>query len=51
MEQSPSLETKFARQLLRKFPAWVHYRLHNSPPLVLILSQMKPLHTITSCFF
>jgi len=36
-------------QLLKKFPTFygtrkAHYHIHNSPPLVPILSQMKPVH-------
>jgi hypothetical protein len=40
-------------QPLRNFPAILrnlkfHERVHNSPPLVCILSQIDPVHTIPS---
>jgi len=41
MEQSP---------LLLWSPK-VHYRFHNSPTLVRILSQINPAHTLTTYFF
>jgi hypothetical protein len=55
IEESPSSETKSLSashkitHVLWKLK--VHYCVHNSPPFLLILHQVNPVHTVPSYFF
>jgi len=54
MEQSPSWETnRFSASQEIPHILWntkVHYRIHKCPPPIPILSQLDPIHTLTSHF-
>jgi hypothetical protein len=54
MEQSPSWETnRFSCSQEMPRILWnpkFHYRFHNCPPSVPLLSQIKPFHTLSSHF-
>jgi hypothetical protein len=55
MEESPEEEEANNRSLSQKIPRlfWdpmLNYRVHNSPPLVPILSQKNQVHTLPSYF-
>ena len=54
MKQGPSRKAASSlpsREFLRNLPKpKVHYRVHNSPPVVPVDSQMNPIHSRPSCF-
>jgi len=47
MECSPSSEANILSDD-QEIPRLLWYSVHKSPPLVLILNQMKPVHTIST---
>jgi hypothetical protein len=55
VKQSPSWETNISSTYQKILRIWwnlkVHYRVHNSPPIASILSQISPVQYIPSYFF